>query len=84
MDIMARSNALDRSCKAVRVLGSNDGNTWFFIANLTYTTFTNNVWQNKASTASDKYFYIRVVVMTTISNANLNIGGCRIIYDACS
>jgi hypothetical protein len=82
MDIKARTGALDRCCKAVRILGSNNGSTWFFIANLTYTAFSTNVWQNKASTASDKYFYIRVVVMTTISNPNLNISSCRIIYDA--
>jgi hypothetical protein len=81
MDLMARTNALPRCAKAVRVLGSNDGTTWYFLVNLTYTTFTSNVWQSKTGTASDKFFYIRIVVLSTIGDANLNIGSCRITYD---
>jgi hypothetical protein len=65
------------------VLGSNDGNTWAFIADVLFEVFTNGAYQIKAITTSLKFNYIRCVFLDIITtNVNLNIGDMRFTFDA--
>jgi hypothetical protein len=69
--------------KNVRILGSDDGITWSFIANVLFGTYTNSSYQIKAITTSLKFYYIRLVFPDLIStDQNLNIGDMRFTFDA--
>jgi hypothetical protein len=83
LHVAPRYNATQRCCKNVRVVGSDDGNTWFFIANVLFGSFTNSSYQIKAITTSLKFNYIRFVFPDIITtDTNLNIGDMRITFDA--
>jgi hypothetical protein len=76
-------NARQRGPKNVYVLGSDDGNTWAFIANVLLGTYTNGSYQIKPITTSLKFYYIRLVFPNIITtDQNLNIGDMRFTFDA--
>jgi hypothetical protein len=83
LHIAPRNGAPQRCCKNVRVLGSDDGITWSFIANVLFGTYTNGSYQIKPITTSLKFYYIRCVFPDIITtDVNLNIGDMRFTFDA--
>jgi hypothetical protein len=83
LHIAPRFGSAARSCKNVRVLGSDDGITWSFIGDVIFGTFTDGSYQIKPVTTSLKFYYIRLVFRdVATSNINLNIGDVRFTFDA--
>jgi hypothetical protein len=83
LHIAPRNGAPQRCCKNVYVLGSDDGITWTFIANVLFGTYTNGAYQIKAITTSLKFYYIRLVFPNIITtDTNLNIGDMKFTFNA--
>lgn len=83
LQMCARFNAPQRGPKNVRVLGSDNGTTWTFIADVLFGTYTNSSYQIKAITTTLAFSYIRCVFIDIITaDPNLNIGDMRLRFDA--
>jgi hypothetical protein len=80
-DIMCRNGQPLGGPKDVVIVGSDNGTTWFLITSVAYSTYTNGVYLTKSFTASDKYFYIRAVILTTRMNG-VSIGELKFTFDA--
>jgi hypothetical protein len=80
-DLVCRNTQPLSGPKDVVIVGSNNGSSWTLIQTLAYSTYTNNTYQTKSFTASDKYFYIRCVIKTT-RMAGVAIGECKFTFDA--
>jgi hypothetical protein len=71
------------SPKDVRVLGSDDGMTWFFITDLVFTPYTRRVWQTQSIVTNSIYSYVRCVVPTVIlEKQGIHIQQLKYNFDA--
>ena len=82
LNAKARTNYLDRAVKDMTILGSNDGTTWELIQSVTYTDYGNDIWNVKTITTNDKYYIIRMVIQSSISDRNLSIGEIQLKFNA--
>jgi hypothetical protein len=84
LDIMPSANPVDRAPATVTILGSDDGTTWFFLANLTYSSYTASTFNSRSITTTIQYYYYGVVIKT-LNGTNtqiLNIGSVKYTFDA--
>jgi hypothetical protein len=84
IDIMPSANPVDRAPATVTVLGSDNGTTWIFMANLTYSSYTASTFNSKSISTSSQYYYYRVVIKTLNGTTSqvLNVGSVRYTFDA--
>jgi hypothetical protein len=80
-DIMCRNGQPLSGPKDVVIVGSNDGSTWSLIVSVAYSTYTNGVYLTKVFAASDKYLYIRAVILKT-RMSGVAIGELKFTFDA--
>jgi hypothetical protein len=84
LSFMCRNNASTRCVQDVRILGSDDGINWWFVYNLTYSAYSNGIFQTKPIYDDRKFQYIRFVVTKTIGLWVIQIQQMKMTFDAYS
>ncbi|QOR60322.1 hypothetical protein, partial [Bathycoccus sp. RCC716 virus 1] len=82
VEIAPRTGFLNRCAEEGRILGSNNGSTWFSIATFSGKSYTNGNYTSITATASNSYTYFRVVFTKLSGNSGqtvINIGELRFI-----
>jgi hypothetical protein len=80
---IARASSENNGARDIDILGSNDGVTWYFLANKTYPAYTYNTLNSGAVSITSQYMYIRIVIKK-VTQYGVSLASIRMTFNAYS